>query len=43
MDLWRLVIALLALFTMIGVCFFVSGISTFSGTIFERKTTVGKK
>lgn len=43
MESWRILIAVFIILVMVGICYFVSGISIFEGTIFERKTSVRKK
>lgn len=43
METWKILVAAFIILVMIGLCYFVSGISIFEATIFERKTTVGKK
>jgi hypothetical protein len=39
----NIIIVVVLISIMVGVCYFVSGISNIAGTIFERKRPVEKK
>ncbi len=39
----RILMALLIVVIMVGVCYFVSGLSVIEGSIFEKKKSVAKK
>jgi hypothetical protein len=39
----KIIIAVVVIFLMLVGCFFLSGMGTFEGSIFEKKTPVGKK